>query len=127
MLTRVGITAGLAYRRPDALSGGQRQRVSLARALVLEPEVLIADEPFTALDANHQAQLANLLGDLREERRLTLVLISHDLRLVTHLCDRVVVMREGRIVDEARVDELASPQRAPYTRELLSALEEVRP
>jgi oligopeptide/dipeptide ABC transporter ATP-binding protein len=121
MLDRVGIEEGMLERRPSECSGGQLQRMVIARALLLEPKFLICDEPTSALDASIRAQILNLLVELKEQLDLTLVLISHDLRVVRYLCDRVAVMYLGQIVEVAPRDELFTRPRHPYTRVLLAA------
>ena len=120
-LDAVGLEKAMASRFPHQLSGGQRQRVAIARALVSGPEVLVADEPVSALDVAVRAQILNLLADAVEDRGLALVFISHDLAVVRHLCERLVVMQQGTVVEEGSVDEVfANPQHA-YTAELLAA------
>ena len=120
MLDRVGLEEAI-LERPSACSGGQLQRMVIARALLLEPKFLICDEPTSALDASIRAQILNLLVELKEQLDLTLVLISHDLRVVRYLCDRVAVMYLGEIVEVAPRDELFTNPRHPYTRVLLAA------
>jgi len=121
MLERVGLEEAILDRRPHECSGGQLQRMVIARALLLEPRFLICDEPTSALDASIRAQILNLLVELKEQLDLTLVLISHDLRVVRYLCDRVAVMYLGQIVEVAPRDELFHNPRHPYTRVLLAA------
>ncbi len=117
----VGLSESLRTRLPHQLSGGQSQRVCIARAIATRPEVLILDEPTSALDVSVQAQILNLLTDLRVERNLTFVMISHSLDVVRYLADHVVVMLEGRIVEQGRAgDVLAAPQHE-YTRNLVEA------
>jgi oligopeptide/dipeptide ABC transporter ATP-binding protein len=121
MLDRVGIEEAMLERRPSECSGGQLQRMVIARALLLKPKFLICDEPTSALDASIRAQILNLLVELKEHLDLTLVLISHDLRVVRYLCDRVAVMYLGQIVEVAPREELFTRPRHPYTRVLLAA------
>ena len=121
MLDRVGLEEAILERRPSECSGGQLQRMVIARALLLKPRFLICDEPTSALDASIRAQILNLLVELKEQLDLTLVLISHDLRVVRYLCDRVAVMYLGKIVEVAPRDELFTNPRHPYTRVLLAA------
>jgi peptide/nickel transport system ATP-binding protein len=122
VLDAVGLSAGFRFRYPHQLSGGQRQRVAIARALILEPQVLLLDEPTSALDASVQAEVLNLLEALRRERGLTFLMVSHDLAVVTHLCERLMVMRQGREVESVAAADLARRQvSADYTRELMQA------
>ncbi len=121
-LSDVGLDQGFRFRYPHQLSGGQRQRVAIARALVLEPSVLLLDEPTSALDVSIQAEVLNLLQDLKSQRNLTMVLVSHNLAVVGHMCNRVAVMNRGLIVEETEIGALrATGGRDPYTQELLAA------
>jgi peptide/nickel transport system ATP-binding protein len=121
-LSDVGLGPAFRFRFPHQLSGGQRQRVAIARALVLEPRILLLDEPTSALDVSVQAEILNLLRRLQREHGLTLLLVSHDLAVVAHLCDRLAVMQRGALVETMTVAQLAAaaPQHA-YTRQLLKA------
>ncbi|MDC8771480.1 ABC transporter ATP-binding protein [Roseateles albus] len=122
VLDAVGLGAGFRFRYPHQLSGGQRQRVAIARALILEPKILLLDEPTSALDASVQAEVLNLLERLRAERGLTFLMVSHDLAVVTHLCERLMVMRQGRAVESLSAADLAERRvSADYTRQLMQA------
>ena len=121
-LDEVGLGARFRYRFPHQLSGGQRQRIAIARALILEPTVLLLDEPTSSLDVSVQAEILNLLARLRRERRLTYLLVSHNLSVIAHMCDRLAVMNAGRIVEELDVEALRAGAFAhAYTRQLFTA------
>jgi ABC-type dipeptide/oligopeptide/nickel transport system ATPase subunit len=121
MLDAVGLPRRFRFRLPHQLSGGQRQRVAIARALMLEPRVLLLDEPTSALDVSVQAEILNLLKALREQRGLTYLLVTHDLPIVSFLCDRLGVLRHGRLVETAATAELrAGRLTTDYGRELLA-------
>ncbi|HSE77766.1 MAG TPA: ABC transporter ATP-binding protein [Alphaproteobacteria bacterium] len=121
-LADVGLGSRFRYRYPHQLSGGQRQRIAIARALILEPRVLLLDEPTSSLDVSVQAEILNLLQRLRRERGLTYLLVTHNLAIVAHMCERVAVMNAGRIVEALDVGVLRSENPThPYTRQLLQA------
>ncbi|MCJ8140912.1 ABC transporter ATP-binding protein [Falsirhodobacter halotolerans] len=124
-MTEVGLPTAFLDRFPHQLSGGQRQRVAIARALILEPDVLLLDEPTSALDVSVQAEILNLLADLRERRGFTYVMVSHDLAVVDHMCDRFAVMQKGRLVEVLGRGALTGVPgegaRDPYARELIDA------
>lgn len=122
LLEQVGLSEPVMGRYPHELSGGQRQRVGIARALSLKPEIIIADEPVSALDVSVQAHILNLLKALSRNSGATLVLIAHDLAVVRYLCDRVLVMNDGVVVEEGEVAQVIDAPRHPYTRDLVAAV-----
>ena len=118
-LRDVGLPAAARFRYPHQLSGGQRQRVAIARALIAEPQVLLLDEPTSALDVSVQAEILNLLSDLRSERNLTYILVTHNLAVVAHLCQRIGVMQHGEMVEQLSADDLRARRiRHPHTAQL---------
>ena len=121
MLT-VGLEPSHLKRYPHEFSGGQRQRIGIARALASEPEFVICDEPVSALDVSVQAQIVNLLQDLRRRLNLTLLFIAHDIAVVEYLCDRIMVMTEGKIVEQGESEELCRRPQNPYTQKLIAAV-----
>ncbi|WP_313198910.1 ABC transporter ATP-binding protein [Rhizobium sp.] len=126
-LDEVGLGSGFRFRYSHQLSGGQRQRVAIARALILEPKVLLLDEPTSALDASIQAEILNLLEQARKDRGLTFVMVSHDLGVISHMCERLAVMRSGKVVETVTADALESRAfSADYTRQLMTASEGFR-
>jgi oligopeptide transport system ATP-binding protein len=127
LLSTVGLDPTLATRSPHELSGGQRQRIGIARALALEPDLIVCDEPISALDVSIQAQIVNLLKQLQEQLGLTYLFISHDLRMVRHLCDRVAVMYLGKIMEIGAAEILLQRPGHPYTRALLSSVRPLDP
>ena len=121
-LLDVGLLPEFASRFPHEFSGGQRQRIGIARALVMEPDFIIADEPISALDVSIRAQVLNLLSDLQKKRDLTYLFIAHDLSVVRFICDRIAVIHKGKIVELAESEQLFAHPLHPYTRALLSAI-----
>ena len=122
LLGQVGLRPEYLSRYPHAFSGGQRQRISMARALALNPRLVVADEPTSSLDVSVQAQILNLMLELQNEFRLTYLFVTHDLSVVRHICDRVAVMYVGKLVEMVRTSELFAGPRHPYTEALLSAV-----
>ena len=122
LLSRVGLDAGAAERFPHAFSGGQRQRIGLARALMLQPDLLVADEPVSALDVSIQAQILDMLAEIRRDLGLSMLFITHDLRVTSAVADRIVVMQNGRIAEDGPVDQVLSRPRSAYAHALLAAV-----
>lgn len=122
LLVQVGLNAQAMHRLPHAFSGGQRQRIGIARALATSPKLIVADEPISALDVSIQAQILNLLQDLKQSLGLTMLFVAHDLSAVRHLCERVAVLYAGRIVEEASTYALFADPQHPYTQALLAAV-----
>ncbi|MBR2880311.1 MAG: ABC transporter ATP-binding protein, partial [Oscillospiraceae bacterium] len=122
MLERVGLGGDFAKRYPRELSGGQRQRVSIAAALIRRPRFIIADEPVSALDVTIQAQILELLREVHREKELSYLFISHDLNVIYQLCDRVMVMKDGEIIEQGTVDEIFDNPKKEYTKKLLESI-----
>lgn len=122
MLDKVGLDKDYANRKPSELSGGQRQRVSIATALIQRPRFILADEPVSALDVTIQAQILDLLCQLKDELDLSYLFISHDLNVIYSICDRVMVMEKGRIIEQGTVDEVYNHPKEEYTKKLISSI-----
>jgi ABC-type oligopeptide transport system ATPase subunit len=122
LLEQVGLDAGYQKRYPHEFSGGQRQRIGIARALALNPALLVADEPVSALDVSVQAQILNLIRDLSETRHMAVILVAHDLAVVNYVCDRVLIMNKGKVVEEGPTREVFRNPRHPYTQLLKSSV-----
>ena len=127
LLVKCGLWKQAADRYPHEFSGGQRQRIGIARALSLNPRLIVCDEPTSALDVSIQSQILNLLADLQQEMGLSYLFISHDMAVIHHICDRIAVMYNGRIVEEGSRDEIIRSPRHEYTQALLSAVPEADP
>lgn len=125
LLKAVGLDEGYASRYPHEFSGGQRQRVGIARALAVQPSVIVADEPVSALDVSVQVQILNLMRDLQKQQNLSYLFVAHDLAVVRYMCDRILVMYLGRIVESAPTDAIYEQPSHPYTEALLSAVPDV--
>ena len=126
-LQKVGLPPEALFKYPHEFSGGQRQRIGIARALTLQPKLIVADEPVSALDVSVQAQVLNFLQDLQEEFKLTYLFIGHDLGVIRHLCDRIGVMYRGRLVEEGTTEDILSNPQHIYTRRLIAAIPDIRP
>jgi peptide/nickel transport system ATP-binding protein len=122
LLDMVGLPTGFYSRLPHQLSGGERQRVCIARALACEPELLICDEPVSALDVSVQAQLLNLINSLKREKKFSCIFISHDLSVLRFMCDRIVVMNGGKIEESGFADQIFSSPQSEYTKKLISSV-----
>ncbi|WP_088067507.1 ABC transporter ATP-binding protein [Gottfriedia luciferensis] len=126
-LNKVGLSPESLYKYPHEFSGGQRQRIGIARALTLQPKLIVADEPVSALDVSVQAQVLNFLQDLQEEFKLTYLFIGHDLGVIRHLCDRIGVMYRGRLVEEGTTEDILTNPQHIYTKRLIAAIPDIRP
>lgn len=127
VLTQVGLDAAAADRFPHEFSGGQRQRIALARAIAHRPRLLVGDEPLSALDVTVRAQILGLFDRLRQDEGMTIIMVSHDIGVVQNLCDRVVVMKDGRIVERGETSNVLRAPEADYTRALLAAIPSITP
>ena len=125
LLTSVGLSSSYLDRYPHEFSGGQRQRIAIARALALDPQILIADEPVSALDVSVQAQILNLLKEIKQKRKLAVLFVTHDFAVARFLCDEIVVMYQGQIVERAPAEKLFAAPCHPYTQQLLAAVPSV--
>ena len=121
MLHRVGMEDSFFHRKPSQLSGGQRQRISIGQALITNPGLIVADEPVSALDVTIQAQIMELLQKLQQEMHLSCLFISHDINVVYHMCDRIMVMKEGQILEIGETEELFRYPTQEYTKQLLNS------
>jgi peptide/nickel transport system ATP-binding protein len=127
VLEKVGLSPESIYKYPHEFSGGQRQRIGIARALTLNPKLIIADEPVSALDVSVQAQVLNFMKDIQKEFNLTYLFISHDLGIIRHMCDRIGIMYRGRLVEEGTKDEIFEYPQHIYTKRLLSSIPQMNP
>ncbi|MCG7343474.1 ATP-binding cassette domain-containing protein [Sporosarcina sp. ACRSL] len=127
LVARVGLSPESIYKYPHQFSGGQRQRIGIARALTLNPKLIIADEPVSALDVSVQAQVLNFMQEIQDEFNLTYLFISHDLGIIQHMCDRIGIMYRGRFVEEGTADEIYSNPQHVYTKRLIAAIPEMNP
>lgn len=127
LVARVGLSPESIYKYPHQFSGGQRQRIGIARALALNPKLIIADEPVSALDVSVQAQVLNFMQEIQEEFNLTYLFISHDLGIIQHMCDRIGIMYRGRFVEEGTADEIYNNPQHVYTKRLIAAIPEMDP
>lgn len=127
LVERVGLNPEAVYRYPHQFSGGQRQRIGIARALTLNPKLIVADEPVSALDVSVQAQVLNFMQDIQKEFNLSYLFISHDLGVIQHLCDRIGIMYRGRLVEEGLADDIYNNPQHIYTKRLISAIPEMDP
>ena len=126
-LEKVGLGPDSMYKYPHQFSGGQRQRIGIARALVINPRLIIADEPVSALDVSVQAQVLNFMKDIQKEYKLSYLFISHDLGVVRHMCDRIGIMYKGRLVEEGTTKDIFENPQHIYTKRLLSAIPNIDP
>lgn len=127
LLERVGLSPESIYKYPHEFSGGQRQRIGIARALALNPKLIIADEPVSALDVSVQAQVLNFMKDIQKEFKLSYLFISHDLGIIRHMCDRIGIMYKGRLVEEGTTEDIYENPQHIYTKRLLSAIPDIDP